>query len=95
MSHKAGRDEYARRKRVMWERQGGICSLMITADCRRKQGKVPFNECSFEHTVGRGGGKRDDRIEIDGKPNNSIACWWCNSKKGSRSLSAALADVVP
>lgn len=92
---KAGRDEYDRRKRVMFERQRGICSLMLTSQCKLKQGRMPFRECTFEHTQGRGGGKRDDRIEIDGKPYNSVACPWCNCEKGSRPLSAVLADVVP
>jgi hypothetical protein len=82
---KAGRDEYSRRKRVMWDRQGGICSLRITPRCRALKGKVKFLACTFEHDEGRGSGgsRRQDRIEKDGKPINSIACWWCNAKKGS------------
>lgn len=98
LKSKAGQDEYSRRKRIMWERQGKKCSLMITSDCKRKQGKLAFGECTFEHDNGRGhgGGKRDDRIEIGGKPINSVACWFCNNKKGSQPLSAFLNEhVIP
>lgn len=98
---KLGQDDYSRRKRAMWERQKGRCSLMITTLCKLMQGKLPFSECTFEHSAGRGAGKRDDRIEKlnpeTGKmePINSVACSWCNNEKGSRPLSAVLADVVP
>jgi hypothetical protein len=43
---------------------------------------------TFEHQDGRGmgGGHRDDRIEIDGKPYNGAACLSCNGSKGSKRI---------
>lgn len=61
---KAGRDEYDRRKRVMWERQKRRCCLEGKAPgC---PGRLRWEESSFEHEAGRGSGgsKRDDRIEV-------------------------------
>jgi len=86
---KAGRDEYARRKRVMWLRQGKRCCLEGWAkDC---PGALKWAEALFEHQDGRGmdGGKRDDRIEKPNRktgkmePYNGVAHAWCNGKKGS------------
>ena len=75
-----GREEYGRRKLAMFERQGGMCSL-----CKPSH-RLDFGTATFEHSDGRGsGGKhRDDRITKDGKPYNSLACWWANMEKGSR-----------
>lgn len=75
---KAGRDEYERRKTVMWERQFGLCCLC--------GGRLLRSEAVFEHQDGRGhgGGNRDDRTEIDGKPYNGVAHVICNSQKGSK-----------
>jgi hypothetical protein len=83
LTTKAGRDEYARRKRVMWERQGKKCSIQGPKCTGIKH--LSISEATFEHDEGRGhgGGHRDDRIEVDGKPLNSVACPWCNSMKGS------------
>jgi hypothetical protein len=83
---RAGRDEYERRKRVMWERQGKRCCLEGLVDgC---PGKLNWEDAAFEHEAGRGhgGGKRDDRIEINGKPTNGVAHWTCNGKKGSKRM---------
>jgi hypothetical protein len=90
-----GKAEYRRRKTVMWERQGRKCGLMIAPQCKLRQGRLPKDEVTFEHIHGRGGGKRDDRIEIDGKPYNLAACPWCNALKASRPLSAFMKEVVP
>lgn len=84
-----GMDEYLRRKRVMWERQGRRCCLEhVVAGCR---GKLAWKDAMFEHEEGRGfdGAHRDDRIErmnpATGKmePVNGVAHAWCNSLKGS------------
>lgn len=71
-----GRQEYDRRVLVMVKRQNYICSL----------GAHTINDPTFEHEDlrGMGGARRDDRIEKDGKPYNSAACFTCNGEKGSR-----------
>jgi hypothetical protein len=83
---KAGKDEYNRRMRVMWERQKRRCCLEgIIEGCT---GYLKWEEATFEHQNGRGhgGGSRDDRIEIDGKPVNGVAHPRCNIAKGSRRI---------
>ena len=80
---KAGKDEYARRIREMWERQGKMCCLYGRVEgC---PGKLALAEATFEHEAGRGhgGGHRDDRILVNGKYINGAAHFICNSKKGS------------
>jgi len=77
---KAGRSEYAFRIWQMLLRQTHRCCLC---------GKwLRSEEATFEHQDGRGmgGGHRDDRIEVDGKPINGAAHFWCNSAKGSRRM---------
>lgn len=87
-SSKAGRDEYQRRKLDMWNnRQGRRCKLQISPQCKARAGRWPQDDVTFDHEDGRGGGKQDDRIEIDGKPINAAVCWFCNSAKGSRRMS--------
>jgi hypothetical protein len=71
---KAGRNEYSRRKRLMYDRQGGRCGLVISPQCKQRNGRWPFSEVQFGHEVSRGGGKQDDRIEVDGKPKNRVLC---------------------
>lgn len=101
---KAGHDEYSARKRKMWDRQAHKCCLQISRICKLRQGRLPWEEAQFEHTLGRTAGKRDDRIEVPDerypegnvmRPINGVACPWCNSQKGSRSLSEALKDLIP
>jgi hypothetical protein len=80
VTRRAGYDEYERRKRLMWERQGKKCFLC---------GQTLFwKDATFEHQDGRGmgGSKRDDRIEKDGQPYNGVAHLLCNQTKGSQSL---------
>lgn len=86
---KEGRDEYERRKRVMWERQEKKCFL-----CGLKLG---WAEAMFEHWDGRGhgGGHRDDRIEKDGKPYNGVAHPTCNSDKGSKRYNPLASAFIP
>ncbi len=87
MLTKQGRDEYGRRVREMWERQGRKCGLQIASQCKERNGRLLINEAQFEHSMGRGmgGAKRDDRIvDDDGKPMNMAVCGWCNMLKGSR-----------
>ena len=77
-----GRREYFRRTAEMALRQKGKCSI-----CGRP---MKIDDCTYEHEDGRGhgGGHRDDRIEVDGKPYNSAAHYFCNLKKGSIRLVA-------
>lgn len=94
---KAGRDEYHRRVRVMWDRQGGRCGLMISPQCKARKGKLLTNEAQFEHSNGRGmgGAKRTDAIvDAQGSWLNMAVCCWCNTLKGSRPLSA-FNEIVP
>lgn len=89
----AGKAEYNRRKEVMWKRQHGLCGLKISSRCPVF---ITLEQATFEHQDGRGmgGAKRDDRCEIDGKPYNLVACYWCNIEKGSRSLKSVLAEEM-
>jgi hypothetical protein len=81
---KKGRNEYRRRIALMVERQNGVCCLFgICPDCPRTlEGSI----ITFEHENGRGAGKRDDRIEINGKWINGAAHLLCNGWKGSRRI---------
>ena len=82
---KAGRDEYERRKDVMHKRQKGICCLYgHVSIC---PGPLRRSDAAFEHEAGRTSGHRDDRIEVNGKPQNGVAHPECNSFKGSRRIS--------
>lgn len=84
---KAGKDEYHRRVRAMWERQGHKCGLQISPQCKEQGGRLLIDEAQFDHSFGRGMGssKRDDRIiDENGKSINMAVCCWCNSLKGSR-----------
>jgi hypothetical protein len=94
---KAGMDIYRGRVKKMLSDQSGKCGLMITSQCRMRQGKLSFEYATFDHSNGRGakGAKRDDRIEVNGKRQNMAVCPWCNSAKGSRPLSDFLTEAVP
>jgi hypothetical protein len=83
---KAGRDEYHRRIRLMWERQNRRCCLEhVVKDC---PGYLKITEAQFEHQDGKGmsGSHRDDRIERpdpntgDMKPYNGAAHPWCTTR---------------
>jgi len=56
-------------------RQGFQCAI-----CERIAG----SRMDFDHEQSRGGGKRDDRIEVDGKWQNAALCRRCNTEKGSK-----------
>lgn len=73
----SGRLEYRRRIELMLSRQGGRC-----CNCPLP---CSIEDATFEHEFGRGlgGGLRDDRIEINGKPVNGASHLWCNLKRGS------------
>jgi 5-methylcytosine-specific restriction endonuclease McrA len=93
MISKEGRDIYAARRKQCWERQNGICYLQITEQCKKKGGRLALSMATLDHENGRGGGKRDDRVEIPDPKNHGkmiwqhgAACMECNIKKGSRSL---------
>jgi len=89
MNTTAGRKEYFRRIRVMWERQDKVCCLYGKVEgC---PGRLSIVDATFEHQDGRGhgGGHHDDRIEkpdpVTGeiKPYNGAAHNLCNMRKGS------------
>jgi hypothetical protein len=67
--------EYNRRRYQMEVRQGFQCAI-----CERIAG----SRMDFDHEQSRGGGKRDDRIEVDGKWKNAALCRKCNTLKGSK-----------
>ena len=83
---KAGADEYQRRKLAMWDRQGRRCALQITHICKQRQGRWLVTDVTFDHSNGRGAGKQDDRIEVNGVQQNAAVCHWCNCDKGSRRM---------
>lgn len=75
---KAGADEYRLRRMLMRDRQHclcALCGLWMTEELT-----------TFDHERGRGGGKRDDRILIDGRWHNAAVHFACNSDKGSRQI---------
>ena len=76
----AGRAEYKRRAEAMRQRQGETCCI-----CNQW---LSQKESTFEHEASRGmgGGFRDDRIEINGKPINGAAHGHCNRIKGSKHI---------
>lgn len=95
---KAGRDEYHRRVRAMWERQGGRCCLeKAIGDC---PGKLRLADAMFEHQDGRGmdASRRDDRMEKPDRktgmmlPYNGAAHAVCNSRKGSIRIDYHITD---
>lgn len=83
---KAGRDEYERRKRLMWERQKRRCCL--EGHVEGCPGVLRWQDAVFEHEAGRGfsGSIRDDRTEVNGKWINGCAHAVCNSKKASKRI---------
>lgn len=75
---RAGADEYRLRRMLMRARQHclcALCGLWMSEDLT-----------TYDHERGRGGGKRDDRIEVDGRWQNAAVHWGCNSDKGSRRI---------
>lgn len=78
----AGKQEYAKRLADMIYRQGKICCI-----CKKERDSLGlWGTWTFEHSDlrGMGGARRDDRTEIDGKPVNGAAHFWCNAIKGSK-----------
>ena len=71
----AGQREYESRIRQMLEWQKGICCLFARLNCC--PGPLLLDDAVFEHEDGRGmgGGRRDDRVLVDGKRKNGAACW--------------------
>ena len=67
--------EYVRRKLLMLERQGFICASRKSPECL---GSINLVTAVFHHSSGRGGGKRDDRIEVNGVEQNQALCWRCH-----------------
>lgn len=85
----AGKREYLYRIAEMMVRQGMVCPLC--------GGWLSCSDATFEHQAGRGhgGGHRDDRIEVDGKPQNAAVHGSCNSKKGSRRYHWVNGNFIP
>jgi hypothetical protein len=71
-----GNEEYRRRVKLMWERQGRRC-----CDCGRPMALL---NATFEHQRRRGMGAawRDDRITKDNEDFNGAAHWLCNGVRG-------------
>lgn len=88
-SNAAGRREYRERIRKMVIRQDFRCAICM--------GYIETFTGTFDHQDGRGsgGGHRDDRIEIDGKPYNAALCINCNSEKGSKRYHWRNNEYVP
>ncbi len=80
LDNTAGRAEYIKRTKLMYQRQAGLCSRC------GKQIVIP----TFDHSTnsrGMGGARRDDRIYDEfGVPVNSCSCMICNGKAGSKRL---------
>jgi hypothetical protein len=76
LTTKEGREEYRWRTWVMFNRQGGRC-------CNCPYQISDSEQSTFEHENGRGAGKRDDRIEIDGVRINGASHEICNNRRGS------------
>jgi hypothetical protein len=74
----AGVREYRKRVELMHERQLGLCAICVRP--------LRLEQATFDHEVprGLGGGFRDDRIEVDGVPQNAAVHGLCNANKGSR-----------
>jgi hypothetical protein len=68
--------QYWYRRTAMWVRQEGSCCIC----CQ----DLHLADASFEHENGRTAGRRDDRIEIDGKAHNGASHLWCNKRRGSK-----------
>jgi len=63
---------------AMRERQSELCAICGLW--------MKEEETTFDHEDGRGigGGHRDDRIEVDGEPQNAAVHLHCNVRKGSK-----------
>lgn len=81
----AGYREYMSRRDAMAVRQNGRCALC---------GDYMFFQ-TFDHERSRGGGKRDDRIEVDGKWQNAAVHFECNTRKGSKRYAWVNGKYVP
>lgn len=81
LNNAEGKRLYQRRKKAMYDRQSGLCSLCGTW--------MRLEEATFQHGVprGMGAGFRDDRIDVqtgEGEYVNSVAHGSCNGQQGSR-----------
>jgi 5-methylcytosine-specific restriction endonuclease McrA len=70
---KPGRDEYARRRRLVFDQQKGICAI-----CHLP---IRLEDLTCDHIKPRksGGSETDDRIE-----NLAAVHWKCNIERGSK-----------
>ncbi len=86
MDNAAGNREYKDRTVRMTIRQGFRC-----AGCEAKL----VGLLTFGHQCSRGGGRREDRIEIDEKWHNAALCGKCNSSQGSQRYEWDYSTGVP
>jgi hypothetical protein len=70
-----GREEYRLRTLKMFDRQCGICRWCGLP--------MFYSDASFDHENGRTKGNQDDRIEVDGVPQNAAVHYQCNAERGS------------
>lgn len=79
---------YRNRTLLMMIRQNYLCALCGMF--------MQSYEATFDHEDGRGmgGGKRDDRIEVDGKWKNAAVHGSCNGAKGSRKIPYVIEQQV-
>lgn len=86
----AGNREYKRRTGIMAERQLNLCAI-----CR-----LWMERPTFDHALGRGANKRDDRIWKEGatpedRLMNAALCLGCQGIKGSRMYEWKFGVYVP
>lgn len=79
---KRGLEEYRNRRLEMARRQNWSCCL-IPFGCGCHPRSLNTQTITFEHENGRGAGKRDDRIEKNGRWLNGASNFDCNGWKGS------------
>lgn len=71
-----GKLEYLHRKGAMWNRQDGLCCIC----CK----PLAFRDATFEHERGRNAQRIDERIWVNGLPQNGVSHELCNSERGSK-----------
>lgn len=93
MSSKSG-PKNGRRKRWLFERQGGVCYLMTHIQCKARNGKMRLSGrqkrdwASIEHVIARMHKRRGDPHYI------LLACCDCNGMKGASEPTDAALDLA-
>lgn len=81
-----GKREYRRRTLEMRTRQNELCLW-----CGEW---MPENDSTFDHEFGRGAGKHDDRVTVNGRQQNAALHGQCNGDKGSRLVPYPFAPCI-